>query len=110
MTLGPRTAYGALIALQMLDVAVHVATGQVEPLRLLSNLVIGAGASAWVFVPALRGPTLLWASGAVYLGLNGLFLAREGLVNPTTEALRIPLFAFVLLSLLLLAWLRRARA
>lgn len=98
-----------LAIIQVLDVAVHVATGQIEPVRLASNAVLLLGAGA-AMITRTHASTLLLAAGAAYLALNMLFLAQHGLVNPTTDALRIPLFGFVVGSLLSALWLRRRLA
>ena len=94
-----------LLGWQALDIAVHVATGQVELQRIAGSLVISAGALIFY----LSNRDLLVLSGAVYLALNVAFLAQHGLVNPASGALRVPLFVFVLVSLGLLLWLRRRR-
>lgn len=103
---GAMVPLGLLIGLQVIDVSVHVATGQVEVLRILANLVIGLGA-----VVSVRGAgavgVMLVGSGLVYLLLNLVFLAQNGVVNPQTGSLRLPLFVFVVGSLLLLGWISR---
>lgn len=98
-----------LIAVQIVDVAIHVATDQIEPLRIASNIVISAAALVWSTFPPLRQPWVIWGAGVVYLALNMLFLGRFGLINPATESLRIPLFVFVAASVALLSWVSRAR-
>ncbi|MEL6187751.1 MAG: hypothetical protein AAFU79_24275 [Myxococcota bacterium] len=72
-----------------------------------SNVIISLGAVASVLLVGRAGPTAVIAS-LLYLSLNLVFLAQNGLVNPTTNGLRISLFGFVMVSLLLLAWLRRS--
>lgn len=99
-------ALGLVIAVQVIDVAVHVAVDQLEPVRVLSNtLLTGAATLAHVF-PTRRAAWLA-AGSAVYLALNLWFLADEGLVNPVTDRLRLPLFGFVGISLGLVAWQAR---
>lgn len=99
----------ALVVLQIADVVIHVATGQIEPLRIASNVVILAGSLGAGL--GFRNPkvSLLIASVA-YLALNIAFLARHGVVNPATESFRSPLFGFVVVSLLLNASLYRSLA
>ncbi|MEW9918647.1 hypothetical protein AB2B41_03475 [Marimonas sp. MJW-29] len=93
-----------LLGLQGLDVLVHVATGQFEPLRVASNSVIAIGAI--LFTSATRGrTTVALGAGLAYIALNALFLVQHGIVNPDTGAVRLPLFGFVLGSLVLLVWL-----
>lgn len=100
---------GLLGAWQLLDVAVHVATGQVEPLRIASNVIILVGAFAAARLAPPQADRMLFAAGGIYVALNVLFVAQYGLINPATDALRIPLIGFVLASLVLLTW-QRARA
>lgn len=93
-----------LIGLQRVDVFLHVATGQVEPIRIAASVVVTLAVLAAVF--ALSRPTLvLVASGLVYAAFNTLFFAGSGLTNPETESLRVPLFGFVVLTLIFLAWI-----
>lgn len=94
-----------LLGWQAVDVAVHMATGQVELQRIVGSLVISAGALTF----CLSNRDLLVLSGAVHLALNVVFLAQHGLANPASGALRAPLFVFVLVSLGLLFWLRQRR-
>ena len=91
------------LVVQSLDVAVHVATDQLEPLRVASNLILGVAAVIAAGQRPFARPLLLAASGA-YLAFNILFLFQYGLVNPTTGGVRYPLFAFVMGSLALAAW------
>lgn len=110
MTVRVLIALAALIGLQALDVILHIATGQFEPIRILSNAVLVAGAVAGVVVTP-RSTPLLVVAGGLYLALNAVFVLQHGLVNPATDALRLPLFVFVAGSLVLAAWLgRRVRA
>ncbi|MEO1071588.1 MAG: hypothetical protein AAFX77_04885 [Pseudomonadota bacterium] len=94
-----------LIGLQALDALVHVATGQVEPIRLSASALIGLGGVLIVGVKARPG-LIASLAGMTYLALNLVFLAQHGLVNPATETIRVPLFVFVMGSLGLLAWTR----
>ena len=91
------------LVLQALDVLLHVATDQLEPVRVASNLILGLA----VFIAARPGrfarSLILVASGA-YLALNILFLVQYGLANSNTGGLRIPLFGFVVGSLVLAGW------
>ncbi|MEL6168919.1 MAG: hypothetical protein AAFR35_09525 [Pseudomonadota bacterium] len=95
-----------LIAVQGLDLALHAATGGIEPIRAISNTIIVSGAIAAVLVPFRSGP-LIFITGLVYLALNLLFLSQHGLTNPDTNAPRLPLVIFVIGSLVLLVRLRR---
>lgn len=96
-----------LIALQVLDLVVHVATMQIEPLRIASNGVISIGAIAGALVSGSRARSTFFLAAGLYLMLNLLFLAQHGLVNPSTDGLRLALFVFVAGSLGLTYWLQR---
>lgn len=88
----------ALMAVQAVDIAAHVATGQIEPLRLASNAVLLAWALA-VGLGRAPGWTTL-ASLIIYALLNGGFLVLNGVTNPDMDdALRLPLFILVGASL-----------
>ncbi len=100
---------GLLIAVQMFDIAVHIATGQVEPLRIASNIVIVAGAFAAMRLAPGAARSAVWIGGLGYLALNLVFLAVFGLTNPATETVRVPLFVFVAVSLALLWWFNGRR-
>lgn len=93
---------------QALDVAVHVATDQIEPIRILSNLLILTSVGTARRLPSARHLVLL-GGGFAYLALNLVFVAQHGLVNPDTGQMRGALFAFVIVSLGLL-WLLARRA
>ncbi|MEL6169273.1 MAG: hypothetical protein AAFR35_11310 [Pseudomonadota bacterium] len=89
--------------LQAFDIVVHVATDQLEPLRVASNLILGVAAFIAARPGRFAGPIIFVASVA-YLVLNILFLFQFGLTNPSTGGLRYPLFAFVAGSLALAYW------
>ena len=86
-----------LLLVQAIDIAVHAATNQIEPLRITSNLVIGL----WVALIAIKTfrtwfGFAAWGAITGYLALNCLFLVREGLTNPNQgDNLRFPLFLFL---------------
>ncbi len=106
-TLLPKLAL-ALLALQFLDIAVHVASDQAEPLRITANLVILVWAAfpfSGRMSPAVRRATL--PALAAYLLLNGVFLAQHGLTNPASGGLRLALLAFVALTSGLMLVFRR---
>ncbi|MEX3016412.1 hypothetical protein [Gymnodinialimonas hymeniacidonis] len=98
---------GLLIVWQILDVAVHVAAQQAEPIRIASNAVLTAGALSAVLPTLSPSRFAIPLAVVVYLMLHVLFLSLNGFVNPTTEAPRLPLFVFVLGSLGLSQWLRQ---
>lgn len=94
-----------LIGLQIMDVAVHVAAQQIEPIRITSNAIIALGAIIAVLGAASVSRLVLLLSAAAYFVLNAVFLIQNGVVNPATASPRIPLFVFVFGSLLLVYWL-----
>ncbi|HRN51602.1 MAG TPA: hypothetical protein PLC52_08710 [Anaerolineales bacterium] len=87
----------AIILLQLVDMLVHINTGQLERTRIAASLIM----VFWV----LRAPNNASAnytglvSLGIYLALNLFFLWQNGFTNPEAGgALRIALFAFVLLT------------
>ena len=90
---------------QLLDIALHIATNQVEPLRVTSNLVI----LGWLAFAGFRQAPSFGSTPALfvvlgYLGLNILFLPREGFTNPNQGGgIRYPLFCLVGLTVILSA-------
>ncbi|MBT3313945.1 MAG: hypothetical protein HN390_04960 [Anaerolineae bacterium] len=88
-----------IILVQLFDIFIHAASDQLEPLRVISNLII----VAWVVVllAGKLGEKIKSASlGSIgtYLGLNLIFLALEGLTNANTGAPRSMLFLLVILT------------
>jgi hypothetical protein len=86
--------------LQLLDIAVHAATDQLEVMRVASNLLILLWLAVGYF--GRSSTNFFWTASAsivVYLFLNLLFLAQAGLANPEQSGgLRIALFLFVSLT------------
>ena len=82
--------------LQAFDVAVHVAAGQLEPLRVVANVLIAVWSGAAIVRPgAARGLAVPMALGG-YLLLNAVFVALKGPTNPAQGgAVRWMLFALV---------------
>ncbi len=88
---------GAILLIQVFDIVIHVATNQIEPLRITSNLII----FAWIalimsgkFIDNLFQTTGVFLFA--YLACNGLFLVREGVTNPNQGGqLRVVLFVLV---------------
>ncbi len=94
-----------LVAVQLFDVAIHVGTGQAEPVRILSNVIIGLWA-LWSVLGTATAKSGLIAIIA-YLGLNAIFVAMHGFTNPDQGgAVRMMLFVLVGVSALLAFWLR----
>lgn len=92
-----------LLGLQALDITLHIATDQFEPIRILSNVIISGGV-IWMALSERNARSIAIVSGALYLLLNLVFLIQNGIINPATDGLRLPLFAFVIFTLLLLVW------
>lgn len=97
----------SIILIQIFDAVIHIATDQLEPIRITSNLII----MAWL-VAMLAG----WLGGrlrqlsfgtiGIYLLLNLIFLAQHGLTNPEQGgALRTMLFLLVGGTVALSTWL-----
>jgi hypothetical protein len=93
--------FGIGIALiQLSDIFIHAATNQLEIIRVISNLVI----LLWLAVIMLnwyKTKFLQISIGSIglYLILNLIFLAQEGLTNPAQGGnLRITLFLLVFLT------------
>ncbi len=99
-----RTLGIGLVLVQLADIALHVATGQFEPMRVVASLVL----ASWALTAGNARPAAGWGALAVYLGLNALFLLQNGLTNPEQGgALRITLFALVLISTVLTFLIQR---
>ena len=99
---------GAVITLvQLFDIVVHVADDMIEPMRITSSVFI----LVWLgIVLSGRLNHIPWrvASGFVglYLLLNALFVATEGLTNPDNgDQFRTVLFVLVGVTVALSAWL-----
>lgn len=105
----------AIALLQLFDIAIHAATGQLEFLRVASNGIIllwlAVSASEW---RNAKGMLAAISAVGAYFILNLIFLVREGLTNPEQDGeLRVMLLLLVLLTVLLsraLAYLRGRRA
>lgn len=89
---------GAVIAVQLVDIGIHIAADEVEPMRVLSNAVLIIGVSLGVFA-SQNGRMVILGSALIYVVLTLVFVALFGLVNPVSGVSRVPLFAFVALSL-----------
>lgn len=100
----------AIAAVQGVDIVLHAATNQLEPLRVSSNVVVLAwlAAVAWSKFDA-RTPRVAALFIGAYVVLNGIFLAVEGVLNdgqPRT-AMFLLVFLTVTLSGLLVYFLKR---
>ncbi len=97
----------AVIAfVQVFDIVIHVASGMIEPIRIVSNVFI----FVWLgIVLSGRLGHRPWrvASGfvGVYILLNAVFLATEGLTNPDNgDQFRTVLFVLVGVTVALSVW------
>ncbi|MEO0643274.1 MAG: hypothetical protein AAFY47_07650 [Pseudomonadota bacterium] len=98
--------FALLVAVQILDIAIHLVADQMEPIRIASNTVAVVGGMIALWLRSCAGLALA-AAAAIYLALNLVFLANAGLINPVTGTPRILLFVLVLASLALVGWLRQ---
>jgi hypothetical protein len=73
----------AIVAVQVFDIVIHVATNQAEPIRITANLLLIAWAG---LIDTDRFRSQLQRSGALlvaaYVVLNLVFLFQEGFTNP----------------------------
>ncbi|QYK50312.1 MAG: hypothetical protein KF701_07910 [Anaerolineales bacterium] len=101
-----RTLGIVLVLVQLADVALHVATGQFEPMRVVASLLL----AVWALSAGKASLAAGWGALAVYLGLNALFLLQNGVTNPEQGgALRITLFVLVLISTALTILIQRRK-
>jgi hypothetical protein len=98
--------FGTGIAvIQLADIIIHAATNQLEIIRVSSNLII----LLWLAVVILNRYKMKFlqisiGSIGLYVILNYIFLAREGLTNPEQGgSLRITLFLLIFLTVTLSA-------
>ena len=97
--LEPTIAF-SLAAIQIVDIVVHAATGQLEPLRVTSNVII----LLWLAMLmtgrlGISAETVGAIAVAAYILLNVLFVAFEGVVNSAQGgAPRIVLVVLLLLT------------
>ena len=94
-----------LIVIQIVDIMIHVSINEVEPIRILSNLIIiGWVVTFWFardWIQARKRPVSFSAIG-LYLLLSLIFLAQNGLTNPNQDGnLRTGLLVFVISTCML---------
>ena len=93
----------AIAIIQLFDIAIHVATNQLEPIRVASNVII----LVWLMAMASGRINTKFVQAAVasigaYLVLNTIFLMQEGVTNPNQGGeLRTMLFLLLFLTLTL---------
>ena len=92
-----------VLFIQAVDVFIHVASGQIETLRISASVMLVIG--AWMILASPRGARGVGiANGFAFVLLNGVFLSVSGLSNPETGSLRMPLFVLVTTSLVMFAY------
>lgn len=95
-------ALGAVIAIiQIVDIFIHVATNQVEPIRITSNIIILLWLAMVFIVRNVQIDFLKTAIGSIaaYLALNVTFLMLKGVTNPEQGGEpRVVLFVLVFLT------------
>ena len=104
-----KIASTGIVFIQLLDLILHAATHQLEPLRVSANLLILLW-QAFSATGRIQEKSGLVEAAAIagYLGLNLLFLAQNGLHTPGGE-LRLTLLGLVAATLLLSGLLVRTR-
>lgn len=93
----PLGLFYLVILLQVLDVVIHVATNQIEPLRLLASGVLAAAVISTRFL-AQRNFSLLGPAIGIYLALNLIFVFQNGLFNNVSGEPRVALILLVVAS------------
>lgn len=96
-----RVITALVLLVQLLDIAVHVFSNQVEPSRVTANMILAGGAVFAARLAGNRSQLILILSILAYAVLNLVFLVQNGMVNAATGSARIPLFSFVMVSLML---------
>ena len=99
-----RVLGGVIAIVQVFDIFIHVATNQVEPIRITSNIIILLWLTTVFAVSPFNANFLKMAIGSIaaYLVLNIIFLMLEGVTNAEQGGeLRVTLFVLVLLTVTL---------
>ena len=99
-----RVLGGVIAIVQVFDIFIHVATNQVEPIRITSNIIILLWLTTVFILSTFNANFLKTAIGSIvaYLVLNIIFLMLEGVTNAEQGGeLRVTLFVLVLLTVTL---------
>jgi hypothetical protein len=99
-----RVLGGVIAIVQVFDIFIHIATNQVEPIRITSNIIILLWLTTVFIVSTFNANFLKMAIGSIvaYLVLNIIFLMLEGVTNAEQGGeLRVTLFVLVLLTVTL---------
>ena len=96
-------SFVSVLFIQALDVSIHLASGQVESLRISASVMLVIG--AWMILASPGGARGVGiANGFAFVLLNGVFLSVSGVSNPETGGFRMPLFGLMTASLLTFAY------
>ena len=68
-----------LAALTVFDIVIHVATDQVEPLRISGNVIVLLSALVILAIPAVRRAWVAASAGVVNLVLNVIHVTQNGI-------------------------------
>lgn len=82
----------SLLLLQVVDIVIHAATNQFEPIRVAANVIL----VIWVLLGSRRN--LGYAALGGYVALNAVFLAEAGIMNG--GELRVMLLILLALSVI----------
>ena len=99
-----RVLGGVIAIIQVFDIFIHVATNQVEPIRITSNIIILLWLTTVFILSTFNANFLKMAIGSIvaYLVLNLIFLMLEGVTNAEQGGeLRVTLFVSVFLTVTL---------
>jgi hypothetical protein len=94
-----------IVAIQLLDLIFHGASGQLEPLRVTANIVMVVTVLIPLFLRHASGVLTAAVGLIVYLILNTMFVLTAGLYN--NGSFRFGLVAFVMLTILAVLFLCR---
>lgn len=97
-SLGPLVG---IFAVQLFDIIIHLATNQVEPIRLVAIGFVLIALAATRFTGSIFSIGALATAGGVYLLLNSIFLLDNGLSNPASGEPRVSLMLIVISTSLL---------
>lgn len=89
-----------IIVIQLFDIAVHILTNQVEPIRIISNVIIMALILSNVFSIKPLNQTIAYVAVVAYFILNIIFVIRDSIWTENGD-LRIVFFLLVISTLLL---------
>ncbi len=65
----------SILVIQIVDILIHVLSNQIEPLRIIANLII------IIWVLAIKENKYDWPIVSIFLALNAVFLVQNGVLN-----------------------------